>query len=241
MLMQWHKFMTTTECIKKTIATGLEILNNQTSCRGQYEARGLAPTSAKSDLGLDEHYSTGWLGAHTRYMISLFESRYLTVYVCYDYQGAVIIAPSGMVPVCNGDQLELTCTLIDSGSFSLLLWNVTLISDDAITPPVSFIRTISSSSPSDQTFQIVVNSTSLIFSRISAHNSIPFVSRLLINPVSSNLNGAEVKCLEVLTSESSSTTVINTSDHPIQGMIAIGLWVLELPHPAAVHNRPYVA
>ena len=102
-------------------------------------------------------------------------------------------------------------------------------SDDATTPPISYTRAISSSTPNDQTARIMVNSTSLIFSRISAQKNIPFVSRLLISPVSSNLNGAEVKYLDDLTSESSSTAVVNTSGHPIQGMIAIGLWVLELP------------
>ena len=128
--------MLTTECVKKTIETELEILNNQTSCQGQHEAQGLAPTSAKCDFGLHEHYSTGELGAHTRYMISLFESGYLTVCrICYNHQGAVIIAPSGIVSACEGDQLELTCTFTDSES--LQLWNVTLISDDATTP-VSF-------------------------------------------------------------------------------------------------------
>ena len=150
------------------------------------------------------------------------------------------MAPSGIVSVCNGDQLELTCTLTDSGSFSLLVWNVTLISDDATTPSVSFIRVISSSSPSNQRAQIVVNYTSLVFSRISAQNSFPFVSRLLISPVSSRVDGTEVNCLDAFTSESSSTTVVNiTGGHPIQGIIAIGLWVLdhELPYPAAVNYR----
>ena len=136
-------------------------------------------------------------------------------------QGAVTIAPSGTISVCNGDQLELTCMITDSGhrSFSILVWNVTLISGDETIPPVTYTPAISPSSPTDQRIRRIVNSTSFTFSRISPQNSFPFVSRLLISSVSSRVDGTEVNCLDALTSESSSTTVVNiTSGHPIQGM-----------------------
>ena len=57
-----------------------------------------------------------------------------------------------VVSVCNGDQLEFTCTTTDPDpehrSFSVLLWNITLITvtDDA---PMSYTQYLSSSSPSD--------------------------------------------------------------------------------------------
>ena len=129
------------------------------------------------------------------------------------------ISPSGVVSVCNGDHLEFTCTITNPGhgSFGILLWNVTLITvtDDA---PTSYTRAISLSSPSDQIARIVANTTSLSFSRISAQNSFPFISRLLISPVSRSVNGTEVNCLDAYTLESSSVVVINiTSGHPIHG------------------------
>ena len=83
---------------------------------------------------------------------------------------------------------------------------------------MSYTRAISLSSPSDQIARIVANTTSLSFSRISAQNSFPFISRLLISPVSRSVNGTEVNCLDAYTLESSSVVVINiTSGHPIHG------------------------
>ena len=79
-----------------------------------------------------------------------------------------------MHAVCNGDQLEFACMIIDHpghGSFSILIRNVTLITDDAAALLMSYTREIISSSPSDQTACIVANTTRLTFSRISAQNS----------------------------------------------------------------------
>jgi hypothetical protein len=91
-------------------------------------------------------------------------------------KGAVTISPPGIATVCSGDQLELNFSVTDSGSFALLVWNVTLIPKNAATP-VNYNRAISSSSPSDQTFRTVINSTYLTFSQL--------ISRLLFSPVSS--------------------------------------------------------
>ena len=57
------------------------------------------------------------------------------------------------------------------------------------------------------------NSINLTLSRVSVQNELPLVSRLLINPVISNLN---VRCRNDLTSESSTVVVVNvTNGHPI--------------------------
>ena len=130
------------------------------------------------------------------------------------------ISPSGVATVCNGDQLELICTLTDTGSFTVLVWTVTLIPKNAATP-TSLSLALSSDSPSDQTFHTIVsNSTNLTLSRISFQNSFPLVSRLLFSPVSNHLNRTEVNCLNSLTSETSPVAVINISNgNPIQGII----------------------
>ena len=118
--------------------------------------------------------------------------------------------------MCSGDQLELTCTITDSGSFTLLQWNLILFPEN----PRRYGRTISSSSPNDQTAHLMINSTTITFSRISARNSFPFTSRLLINPVSSSLNGAEAYCVDAMTAESSPIVVVNvTSGYLIRGRI----------------------
>ena len=113
------------------------------------------------------------------------------------------------------DQLELTCTITDSGS--LLVWNVTLIPEN-LTTPMNFGRTIDPSDPSDQTTPIMINSTMLTYSRISAQHSIPLISKVLISTVSNHLNGTHVNCLNGFTSQTSSVAVVNiTNGNPIQG------------------------
>ena len=130
----------------------------------------------------------------------------------HTFTGAVTISPSGVATVCRGGQLELNCSIPDNGGFALLVWSVTLVAEN----PVN--QAISSSSPSDQIILAVINSTNLTFSRISSQNSLPLVSRLLISAVSDHLNGTKVKCVNSLTSETSSVTVINISNrNPIQG------------------------
>ena len=128
------------------------------------------------------------------------------------HTGAVTISPSGVATVCSGGQLELNCTIADTGSFTVLVWNVILI-------PMNLTQAVSSSSPSDQTLQNLINSTNLTFSRISPQNSFSLVSSLLISPVSDHLNGTKVKCINSMTSETSSVTIVNISNgNPIQGM-----------------------
>ena len=60
---------------------------------------------------------------------------------------------------------------------------------------------------------IMENSINLNLSRVSAQNRFPLVSRLLINPVTRDLN---VRCRNDLTSELSPVVVVNvTNGHPI--------------------------
>ena len=69
-------------------------------------------------------------------------------------------------------------------------------------------RAISSSSPNDQTSYIMVNSTRFIFSRVSAQRTSPLISRVLIDPVSSGLNGTAVNCMDIITSNTASIFII---------------------------------
>ena len=125
--------------------------------------------------------------------------------------GAVTISPSGVVTVCSGDQLELTCTITDSDTFTILRWNATEITGLDVA--------VDTSSPTNQTRHRMINSTNITFSRISSQNSSPLVSRLLINPVSNQLNGTQVRCVNGITAQTSSVAVINVSiGNPIQGI-----------------------
>ena len=112
--------------------------------------------------------------------------------------GAVTLSPSGITSVCSGDQLELICTLTDPGS-NLLEWTIT---------PMSFqARAIQAPTSSDQTTHYMVNSTLFIFSRISAEKQSPLVSRALISPVTSSLNGTVVNCMDVIMMETASAII----------------------------------
>ena len=131
----------------------------------------------------------------------------------------MIISPSGVVTVCSGDQLELTCAITDSGASAILVWNVTVNSENAA-DRMNYTPVISSSIPTNQTTKIMINSTNITFSRISAQHSSPLVSRLLMNPVSNHLNGTQVICANAMASETSSVAIINISNgNPIQGII----------------------
>jgi hypothetical protein len=55
---------------------------------------------------------------------------------------------------------------------------------------------------------LIINSMVFNFSRISAHNSMPVMSRLVISPVSNSLNGTVMNCVDLDTGKVSSTTVI---------------------------------
>ena len=125
-----------------------------------------------------------------------------------------MISPPGVAPVCDGDQLELTCTTTGS----LLEWRFNVIRGNATTA-TEFSRIIlATGSASDVMSQLVVDTTTFIFSRISAEDSLPVMSRLLIGCVSRGLNGTMINCEDVGTSEVSSTTVVVRETDSLQGM-----------------------
>jgi hypothetical protein len=119
--------------------------------------------------------------------------------------GAVTINSPGInaeiAPVCSGDELELTCII----SGRVLEWNITLMppsEDTTFEYPLNSL---------DQAFPLhtitVDNIISFTFSRISPPNSHPLISRLLISPATSVVNGTVVICADRATRTNSSTTV----------------------------------
>ena len=117
---------------------------------------------------------------------------------------AVTISPHGTAPVCSRNQLELSCNTTGSP----LEWRFRLTPQNSTTA-TEYPRVITASGqPNDKTTQLVLNSMTFIFSRTSAEDRTPVMSRLLISPVSSSLNGTVINCEDVGTSEVSSTTII---------------------------------
>ena len=107
------------------------------------------------------------------------------------------ISPSGVAPVCQaGDKLELTCSV--TGTF--LRWEFTV--PGAQIPSTAIVT---AGGPSGVPLPVMVNSTRLTFSRLSTQ---PLTSTMTVSTISEGLNGVQVNCVDVETSESASTTIL---------------------------------
>ena len=117
--------------------------------------------------------------------------------------GAVTISPPGVLfQVCDGDQLELICT-INGSENSLLEWTL------KFAPATIFMGQLKRAiedREGDQTSSIMINSTKFTFSRISAKQEF-LVSRLLISPATTGLNETVVNCTDVIAMETASAIV----------------------------------
>ena len=118
------------------------------------------------------------------------------------HAGVVEIFPSLVAPVCQvGDRLELTCSV--TGAF--LIWEFAVSQENG--SPVTFRPDVTSDGPSGVASPVMVNSTTFSFSRLSAQDGSPLISRMTIIPVSEGLNGVQVSCMDVEVSESATTTI----------------------------------
>ena len=126
----------------------------------------------------------------------------------------VTLTPPEVAPVCSGGRLELMCTTGGSAldwRFRVFLENETTISD--------LTRLFFSSDSARAAMSLLmVNSTLFNFSRTSARDSLPVESTLVIGPVSDNLNGTVVSCVDLESSNSSSTTVVTFRRDSLPGM-----------------------
>ena len=113
----------------------------------------------------------------------------------------VILSPPEVAPVCSGDELELTCAVPGRA----LEWVITLMPPEDTTYEYPLINSVEQSLPV-HTIK-VNNNISLIFSRSSPLNSRPLISRLLISPATSVVNGAIVVCEDTEMRTNSSTRV----------------------------------
>ena len=119
----------------------------------------------------------------------------------YTDLGTVTLSPPGVALVCSGGQLELVCTT--AGSFLEWRFRIFLENETTATDTSRVIRSASAA-----VSLLMVNSTLFNFSRISARDSLPVKSTLVIGPVSDNLSGTLVNCLDLRSSQNLSTTVV---------------------------------
>ena len=127
------------------------------------------------------------------------------------------LSPSGLVPVCSGDQLEVICNTTET----FLTWDILWIPDGATTAVNHGGQIINHQSPHDETScYVIINSVFFNISRISPVNTLPMISRLVISPANSSINGTEVVCRDVIQSyiyQSATIHVLNEGDS-LQGM-----------------------
>ena len=114
----------------------------------------------------------------------------------------VALSPSGLVLVCSGGQLELMCTT--AGGF--LEWDIFRVPVNGASP-VNFGGRFINNQPGLPPSYQVIDSVFFNFSRVSAPDTLPLISRVVISPVSSSLNGTEMVCIDTVTMASLSTII----------------------------------
>ena len=118
----------------------------------------------------------------------------------------VEISPSAVAPVCQvGDQLELTCTTTTGINHR---WEFTVFPENITHTSHVTSLGISGTPPS-----LTISNSMITFSRLSGQGSSPLISRIVVNPVSSGLNGTVMKCFEGISlTDSVATTTIRIID-----------------------------
>ena len=116
----------------------------------------------------------------------------------------MILSPDKVANVCQGDELVLTCNV--TGNF--LEWRSTyLIPSGYIVQSFGLIPI--------ETRQ--VNSVTVTISRSSGPNVLPVSSTLSLNRVTDDLNGTEITCTDLASSNATSTIINVINSDSIQG------------------------
>ena len=119
--------------------------------------------------------------------------------------GTLTLSPTTVAPVCRvGEHLLLTCS---STSASFLNWRYLVIQEEGLVEERSSF--INRDDVSHQTSNFVVNSTTFTFMRASSQGTSPLVATLLIDHVSSGLNGVVIECAEIDGTMETDSTIID--------------------------------
>ena len=124
--------------------------------------------------------------------------------------GVVTLSPMSVVPVCHvGDPLQLTCT----ASAQFIRWSIAVVNEQGREQEITVSRNSRDSSPPPR--ERLINSTSFIFTRISAEDVLPLISTLVINSTSIGLNGTVVHCMNAshpMVAASTTIKIVNNSN-----------------------------
>ncbi|MCG8624496.1 MAG: hypothetical protein MJE68_21195 [Proteobacteria bacterium] len=130
--------------------------------------------------------------------------------VLIKFTGQLTLLPMSVAPVCRaGDPLQLTCT----ASVEFLRWNILRANEQGTLVDV-INREIINSRDDYRTRNTPLDSSVIIFMRISDQEDSPLVSALSIDSVNIALNGTVVNCTDLanpMTSVSTAIQIIDTS------------------------------
>ena len=104
----------------------------------------------------------------------------------FNHTGLVFIASTAVVSVCPGGQLNLTCNTMSDQTHTALIWNMTFPHR-----PGYEQRLILAGGSADSASPFTVGQTEFQFLRTSVS---PLMSTMVIDNVSSILNGTRVSC-----------------------------------------------
>ena len=139
----------------------------------------------------------------------------------------ITVTPSGTVPVCSGDQLELTC---NATAGSQVEWSVYSIPENETIAVRYYGRRILNTRAETES-NLMVKSVLFTFSRTSPLYDLPFVTRLVTSPINNDINGTEVVCTDKESGNYSSTTVIVINKSWVSGRVvnsnAAELWLVK--------------
>ena len=131
-----------------------------------------------------------------------------------------MLSPSGLVPVCPGEDLVFVC----STDRSFIEWNVTLILGSG--KRISRARLITSSI--SQVSPLVVQMKTV---NITVHGSLPLTSTLTAANVTADLNGTQVSCIAIGGSIEDVSTSSATVHLIEPGMCGFGYSLTDIPRP----------
>ena len=105
---------------------------------------------------------------------------------------------SDLIPVCNGNQLKVTCSTTET----FLRWNITL-PQNGKSSINTYTRMVSSHSVTSLVSPILINSTRIDLHRSSVEGELPLISSLMISSVSTIINRTLLTCMELTSSPES--------------------------------------
>ena len=115
---------------------------------------------------------------------------------------------SDLIPVCNGNQLKVTCSTTET----FLRWNITL-PQNGKSSINTYTRTVSSHSVTSLVSPILINSTRIDLHRSSVEGELPLISSLMISSVSTIINRTLLTCMELTSSPESATTIVHIPEN----------------------------